>query len=118
MSIDRVLKVSFPGKLVFGNGVLQQLTEDVVERGYKTVIIMTIKPLLDQLADFTATLERNNIEVVVDTSIEQEPSFSDVKQLLQTLVPFPADAVSGSGGGSVLDVARLVAAQLDNTRSL
>lgn len=118
MSIDRVLKVSFPGKLVFGNGVLQQLTEDVVERGYKTVIIMTIKPLLDQLADFTATLERNNIEVVVDTSIEQEPSFSDVKQLLQTLVPFPADAVIGIGGGSVLDVAKLVAAQLDNTQSL
>ena len=118
MSIDRVLKVSFPGKLVFGNGVLQQLTEDVVERGYKTVIIMTIKPLLDQLADFTATLERNNIEVVVDTSIEQEPSFSDVKQLLQALVPFPADAVIGIGGGSVLDVAKLVAAQLDNTQSL
>lgn len=118
MSIERILKVSFPGKLVFGNGVLQQLTEDVVEQGYKTVIIMTIKPLLDQLADFTATLERNNIEVVIDTSIEQEPSFSDVRQLLQTLVPFPADAVIGIGGGSVLDVAKLVAAQLDNTQSL
>lgn len=118
MSIDRILKVSFPGKLVFGNGVLQQLTEDVVEQGYKTIVIMTIKPLLDQLADFTATLERNNIEVVIDTSIEQEPSFSDVRQLLQTLVPFPADAVIGIGGGSVLDVAKLVAAQLDNTQSL
>lgn len=118
MSIDRVLKVSFPGTLVFGNGVLQQLTEDVVEQRYKTVIIMTIKPLLDQIADFTATLERNNIKVIVDTSIEQEPSFSDVKQLLQTLVPSTADAVIGIGGGSVLDVAKLVAAQLDNTQSL
>jgi alcohol dehydrogenase class IV len=118
MSIDRILKVSFPGKLVFGNGVLQQLTEDVVEQGYKAVIIMTIQPLLDQLADFTATLERNNIEVVIDTSIEQEPSFSDVRQLLQKLMPFPADAVIGIGGGSVLDVAKLVAAQLDNTQSL
>lgn len=118
MSIDRILQVSFPGKLIFGNGVLQQLTEDVVEQGYKTVVIMTIKPLLDQLTDFTAALERNNIEVVVDTSIEQEPSFSDVKQLLQTLTSFSVEAVIGIGGGSVLDVAKLVAAQLDNTQSL
>ena len=118
MSIDRILKVSFPGKLVFGNGVLKQLTEDVVEQGYKAVIIMTIKPLLSQLADFTAILEKNKIEVLIDTSIEQEPSFSDVKQVLQQLSSFSADAVIGIGGGSVLDVAKLVAAQLDNTQSL
>lgn len=118
MSIDRILKVSFPGKLVFGNGVLKQLTEDVVEQGYKRVIIMTIKPLLSQLADFTAILEKNKIAVFVDTSIEQEPSFSDVKQVLQQLSSFSADAVIGIGGGSVLDVAKLIAAQLDNRQSL
>lgn len=118
MSIDRILQVSFPGKLVFGNHVLKQLTEDVVEQGYKAVIVMTIKPLLGQLADFTTILEKNKVEVVIDTSIEQEPSFSDVEQLLQRLSSFSADAVIGIGGGSVLDVAKLIAAQLDNTQSL
>src|SRR5690606_16216535 len=34
------------------------------------------------------------------------------------LSTFPADAVIGIGGGSVLDVAKVVAAQLDNTQSL
>lgn len=118
MSIDKVLKISFPGKLIFGNGVLQQLTEDVVEQGYTSVIIMTIQPLLDRLADVTATLEKNNIKVMVDTSITQEPSFSDVKEIRKTFQSFPADAVIGIGGGSVLDVAKLVAAQLDNTQPL
>lgn len=118
MSIDRILKVSFPGKLVFGNGTLKQLTEDVVEQGCKKIVIMTIKPLLDQLAGFTTMLEKNNIEVFTDTSIEQEPSFSDVKQVLRKLSPFAADAVIGIGGGSVLDVAKVVAAQLDNTQPL
>jgi len=118
MSIDRILKVSFPGKLVFGNGVLKQLAEDVVGQGYKAVVIMTIKPLLDQLADLTAVLEKNNIALQMDTSVEQEPSFSDVKSLLQQLSSFSADAVIGIGGGSVLDVAKIVAAQLDNTQSL
>jgi len=118
MSIDRILKVSFPGKLVFGNGVLKQLAEDVVGQGYKAVVIMTIKPLLDQLADLTAVLEKNNIALQMDTSVEQEPSFSDVKSVLQQLSSFSADAVIGIGGGSVLDVAKIVAAQLDNAQSL
>lgn len=118
MSIDRVLKVSFPGTLVFGNGVLTQLIEDVVTQEYKAVVIMTIKPLLDQLADFTTILEKNNVKVFVDTSVEQEPSFSDVKMVLARLAEFDADAVVGIGGGSVLDVAKIVAAQLDNTQTL
>ncbi|MCC2598896.1 iron-containing alcohol dehydrogenase [Sphingobacterium sp. FBM7-1] len=118
MSIDRILKVSFPGALVFGNGVLKQLAEDVVAQGYKAVVIMTIKPLLGSLADLMVALERNNIALLIDTSIEQEPSFSDVKQVLEQLSTFPADAVIGIGGGSVLDVAKVVAAQLDNTQSL
>ena len=118
MSIDRILKVSFPGKLVFGNGVLKQLAEDVVAQGYKAVVIMTIKPLLDQLADLTAVLEKNNIALQMDTSVEQEPSFSDVKSVLQQLSSFSADAVIGIGGGSVLDVAKIIAAQLDNTQPL
>src|SRR5690606_4122262 len=81
-------------------------------------VIMTIKPLLGSLADLTVELERNNIALLIDTSIEQEPSFSDVKQVLQQFSSFPADAVIGIGGGSVLDVAKVVAAQLDNTQSL
>ncbi|PRD49276.1 iron-containing alcohol dehydrogenase [Sphingobacterium haloxyli] len=118
MSIDRITRVSFPGSLVFGNGVLKQLAEDVVKQGYKAVIIMTIKPLLGQLADFVAILERNKIDVSTDTSIEQEPTFSDVKMVLQQLSTVAADAVIGIGGGSVLDVAKLVAAQLENAQSL
>lgn len=117
MSLNRILTVSFPGKLVFGNGVLKQLAEDVVEQGCKSVIVMTIKPLLNQLVDFKITLEKNNITVLLDTSIEKEPSFSDFKQVLKKFAP-SADVVIGIGGGSVLDVAKLVAAQLDNTQSL
>src|SRR5690606_16627838 len=118
MSMDRILKVSFPGKLVFGNGVLQQLTDDVVEQGYKTVVLMTIKPLLDSLANLIATWEKQGITVLVDSSIEREPTFSDVKQLLQQFASCQAEAVIGIGGGSVLDVAKLIAAQLDSAQSL
>ncbi|MFD2967505.1 iron-containing alcohol dehydrogenase [Sphingobacterium bambusae] len=118
MSAARMLKINFPGKLVFGNGVLAQLAEDVVAQGSKTVIIMTIKPLLESLADFFAHLEGKGVELLVDTTIEQEPSFADFKNILEQYRPVQADTVIGIGGGSVLDVAKLVAAQLSGSQSL
>ena len=39
------LKIFFPGKLVFGNGTLQQLAEDVKELKPANVFIGTIEPL-------------------------------------------------------------------------
>lgn len=118
MSAARMLKINFPGKLVFGNGVLAQLAEDVVAQGSKTVIIMTIKPLLESLADFFAHLEGKGVELLVDTTIEQEPSFADFKNILEQYRSVQADTVIGIGGGSVLDVAKLVAAQLGGSQSL
>lgn len=118
MATERMLTINFPGKLVFGNGVMQQLAEDVVAQGSMSVIVMTIKPLVDRLATLVAQLEKHYIAVVVDTSIEQEPSFADFEQVLEKYKHITADTVIGIGGGSVLDIAKLVAAQLNNTQSL
>ena len=118
MSAERILKINFPGKLIFGNGVLGQLAEDIVAQGCKSVIIMTIKPLLGALEDFCNHLKKNDIAIVLDTTIEQEPSFADFKTILRQYSQVDADTVIGIGGGSVLDVAKLVAAQLDNSQSL
>ncbi|KGE14969.1 iron-containing alcohol dehydrogenase [Sphingobacterium deserti] len=118
MSAERILKINFPGKLIFGNGVLGQLAEDIVAEGRKSVIIMTIKPLLGALEDFCSHLKKNDIAIVLDTTIEQEPSFADFKTILQQYSQVDADTVVGIGGGSVLDVAKLVAAQLNNSQSL
>ncbi len=118
MSINRILKVSFPNKLIFGNGVMTQLAEELIQLNCKEVILLTIKPLQSQLAGFIDELQKNNIVVITDTSIEQEPTFSDFRRILSELKNSNADTVIGIGGGSVLDVAKLVAAQLDNTQTL
>lgn len=111
-------KIFFPGKLVFGNGTLPQLVDDVLALKPSKVFIATIEPLKNALADFIAALQKNNIQILTDTSIVAEPSFSDFKNLMQAVAPFNPDMVIGIGGGSVLDIAKLVAAQLDNEQSL
>lgn len=112
------LKIFFPGKLVFGNGTLQQLAEDVIELKPAKVFIGTIEPLRSAIETFVHSLAENKIEVLIDTSIVAEPSFSDFERLMKKVTPFNPDVVIGIGGGSVLDIAKLVAAQLGNKQQL
>ena len=112
------LKIHFPGKLVFGKGTLSQLPEDLRALGCKKVLLITIEPLLPQLAGFVDALKADGMEVVTDTTIVQEPSFADVRNLFNRVNVFNPDAVVGIGGGSVLDVAKLIAALLENEQSL
>jgi alcohol dehydrogenase class IV len=112
------LQIIFPGKLVFGNGTLAQLADEVLQLKPAKVFIATINPLQEMLNEFVSTLKNNRVEVLTDTSIVQEPSFADFEKLMQTVTPFNPDVVIGIGGGSVLDIAKLVAAQLDNEQQL
>lgn len=112
------LKIFFPGKLVFGNGTLLQLAEDILQLKPSRIFIATIEPLRTAIDPFVKRFPDNKIEVLLDTSIMQEPYFSDFEKLMQQVAPYNPDVVIGIGGGSVLDIAKLVAAQLENEQQL
>lgn len=116
--MQSLLQIFFPGKLIFGNGCLQQLKEEVVSKGYRRVFLMTIEPLRSALTETTQTWQTAGIAVNIYTSIVQEPSFDDFEAVMKVATPFDPDVVIGIGGGSVLDVAKLVAAQLNNEQRL
>ncbi len=112
------LNIHFPGKLVFANGSLDKLADEMIQLKATSVLIVTIGPLLPRIQHLIKQLESNAIKVSTDTSIIQEPSFSDFEKLMQQVKPLNPDVVIGIGGGSVLDIAKLVAAQLDNEQQL
>jgi len=112
------LNIHFPGKLVFGNGSLSGLASEIINLSCTKVQIVTIAPLLTAIQPLVNELEGKNIQVNIDTSIVQEPTFSDFEKLMDIVAPFNADVVVGIGGGSVLDIAKLVAAQLGNEQPL
>lgn len=115
---DSPLKIFFPGKLVFGNGTLMGLAEDILQLKPQNVFIVTIEPLRPVIYQLTNVLVQSNIEVDTDTSIVAEPGFNDFAKLMQKVIPLNPDIVIGIGGGSVLDIAKLVAAQLENEQQL
>ncbi len=115
---DNPLNIFFPGKLVFGSGTLSQLPADVLQVNPSRVLVVTIEPLMEMISGFIKALESNGVEVQTDTSIVQEPTFIDFEKLVRSVMPFNPDVVIGIGGGSVLDIAKLLAAQLENEQLL
>ena len=106
--------IHFPNKLIVGSGTTKRLPEEVARFGAKKVLILTIDPLLLQLDSLVRQLQEASVEVKLDTSIVQEPYFSDFEKLIHSVSSLSPHMVVGIGGGSVLDVAKLVAAQLAN----
>nr|WP_262915288.1 iron-containing alcohol dehydrogenase [Niabella ginsengisoli] len=104
--------------MVFANGCMDQLAEEVQSLGAKKVFIATIEPLKNVVDIFISQLRDKEIEAQVDTSIVQEPTFSDFEKLMEMVQPFNPDVVIGIGGGSVLDISKLVAAQVENDQQL
>ncbi|MDT3405597.1 iron-containing alcohol dehydrogenase [Mucilaginibacter terrae] len=115
--VPQLLKIHFPGKLVFGNGSLANLIDEVLPAA-REVLIITITPLLSQLEPFVTKLKEAGVTVHINTDINQEPSFADFRALMDGFEGTNPDVVLGIGGGSVLDIAKLVAAQLKNDQPL
>ena len=107
-----------PGKLVCGSEAWNSMKADLVERNIRRLFIVSINALdatLNKLAD---ELGGSDIQCNFDYSIVKEPSFQAFDAVLDRARAFRADCILGIGGGSVLDVAKLLAAQLDNTQTL
>ncbi len=118
MIASQPLSIHFPGRLVFGNDLLPALANDVLALAPAKILVVTIDPLLNKLSGFIDTLKQQKVEVTIYTGIVQEPSFKDFQTLMEIVTPINPDIIIGIGGGSVLDIAKLVAAQLENPQSL
>lgn len=112
------LSIHFPGRLIFGSGSLSGLPDEIINSGCTKILVITIEPLLSQLNDLIQHLKAGGITVTVNTTIIKEPTFRDFEVLMEETKSSVPDMVIGIGGGSVLDVAKLVAALVDNSQTL
>lgn len=112
------IKLHYPRRLSLGAGSIREFKADISGTGVERIFILTFPEIRPAIQSFLEDLESAGCTLVLDESIRKEPSVSDFHRILDRARDFHPDLVLGIGGGSVLDVAKLVAAQLDNPQPL
>jgi alcohol dehydrogenase class IV len=99
-----------PPRIVFGNGCAPQCADWLAQRGVKRVLLVTSSPVLPLLGGIQEALQTANAYCVPALPVDAEPSVELFARVLETARAEKIDGVLGIGGGSVIDVAKLVAA--------
>jgi alcohol dehydrogenase len=99
-----------PGRVIFGSGCALQCPEFLASRGTTKVLVVTSSPLLSVIAPFLERLEAAGMTVTTCGSVDAEPGIVVFEQILAVAKAACPDVVIGIGGGSAMDVAKLVAA--------
>ena len=86
--------------------------------GLNHLLLLTANPIVPILQPYVERLGANGVKVLVETQILREPTVADFKRILAEAQEFEADSVLGVGGGSVMDVAKLVATFLHSEQSI
>jgi len=98
-----------PKRIVFGDGALQQAAE-IVDLGIRRVLVVTSTPIVSLARPLVQALEKRGASVSVYGTVDSEPSIALFETVFEVARSVDPDAVVGIGGGSPLDVAKLVAA--------
>ncbi len=112
--MDKINKISFsnPSRLVFGIGSLADFVTDFKQLEKKRLFLLTIPVILKQISSSLSEIEETGVSILINKEIEGEPSFADFDKILLEAKNFKADSVVAIGGGSVMDVAKMLAAML------
>jgi alcohol dehydrogenase class IV len=96
-----------------GQGVADECAADLTEAGCRRVLVVTGAPLRGLCAGAERALADAGCAVEVLDASEGEPTLADLSAALAAAREFGADGVIGLGGGSAMDVAKLVAALIE-----
>jgi len=115
---QRPIRLLQPPTISFGVGVAGECASWLKTRGCGHLVLFVSKSALAASGDFLPALEAGCRTITVKTDIPAEPGMSVVTSLLEELREVRVDAVVGLGGGSVLDVAKVVCALHGQGREL
>ena len=100
----------------FGFGAREVLPEEIKNRGYKKVLVVTDKSLFEigLSKKVTDKLDEAGIEYTVFSDVKPNPTVTNVKDGLRVCREFGADLIVAVGGGSSIDTAKGISIVMTN----
>ena len=100
----------------FGFGAREVLPEEIKNRGYKKVLVVTDKSLFEigLTKKVTEKLEEAGIEYTVFSDVKPNPTVTNVLDGLKMCREFGADVIVAVGGGSSIDTAKGISIVMTN----
>jgi alcohol dehydrogenase class IV len=114
----RSINLYYPNKLSVGTNCRMEFVTDASGMGLSRILVITFPEILPSLDLLFGELRQGGISLAIDDSICSEPGFTDFFRVFDQAQKHKPELVLGIGGGSVLDVAKLVAAQLGHNQTL
>jgi lactaldehyde reductase len=100
----------------FGRGSREVLTNEIKQRGFSNVLVVTDKALLNAgVTDkVTSILDKENITYNVFSNLKPNPTIDNVKDGVQVCKLYNSDCIVAVGGGSAIDTAKAIAIIIKN----
>ncbi|RCX13035.1 alcohol dehydrogenase class IV [Fontibacillus phaseoli] len=109
------------GSIIAGCGSLERIVEHLQRLGSLESVLLVSQPFLQSsgtLDEVTNLLKSGGIAVHWNTDVQPEPTIAQLEELYNAIAEIPCDAIIGIGGGSVLDVVKLLSVMKTNNLSV
>ena len=107
-------KIGFPQKVYSGLGCISELPQILKDKKVNKILVMTDRGVSQQ-PSFQKVMDLlSGYETVCINDIPPEPSVYDIQSVYDKASRVGVDAVVAMGGGSVMDMTKMIAACLTN----
>jgi alcohol dehydrogenase class IV len=112
--------LQLPARILYGQGVTDQITERIECAGAKKVLLFTDEVLrrLGMTAPVENCIAKAGVSLEIVDTIKAEPSVADVEQSVSSVKEKQPGLLVALGGGSVMDTAKLASVLLGAPYSL
>jgi len=101
---------------IFGKGCRSELPQEIKNRGYNKILVVTDQSLVDcgVTSKVTALLDKEKIDYKLYSDVKPNPTIKNCLDGVNVCKEYGADAIVAVGGGSAMDTAKAISIIVTN----